>query len=152
MQRDYTQCARRLAQLTGPRHDRMRQAADILWEQLAETGVSWIGFYTISEDQTSMTLGPCRNTPACSPIELHGACGQSWHTRQSVVVHNTKDLGQNFIACDPRDASEVVIPLFNQDGTCWGVLDADSHTIGAFSQQDADQLTQLMQLAGLSQE
>jgi L-methionine (R)-S-oxide reductase len=150
MQRDYTQCARRLGTLSGPRIERMRHAADILWEQLADTGVSWIGFYTIDPAQTSMTLGPSRNSPACSPIELHGACGQAWQTRKPVIVHNIKDLGENYIACDPRDASEVIIPLFDESGSCWGVLDADSHTIGAFDQYDADQITELMHLAGLT--
>ncbi len=150
MKRNYTHCARRLGDISGPRIDRMRQAADILWEQLQNTGISWIGFYTIDPDKNSMTLGPSRNTPACSPIELHGACGQAWKTRQPIIVHNIKDLGENYIACDPRDASEVVIPLFDPDGSCWGVLDADSHAIGAFDQNDADQLTKLMHLAGLT--
>jgi L-methionine (R)-S-oxide reductase len=150
MERDYTHCARRLEGLSGPRHDRMRRAADILWEQLEDTGVSWIGFYLIDDSQTSMTLGPSRNSPACSPIELHGACGQAWQTRKPIIVHDIKDLGENYIACDPRDASEVVIPLFNPDGSCWGVLDADSHAVGAFDQHDADELTKLMHLAGLT--
>lgn len=150
MPRDYSDCARRLTDLTGARDDRMRTAIDILWDDLAPTGVSWIGFYFIADDESEMILGPRRDKPACSPIGLHGACGQSWRTRKPIVVHDVRALGEGYIACDPRDLSEVVVPLFEKNGDCWGVVDADSYEVGAFSQHDADELARLMKIAGLS--
>ncbi|MBK8266881.1 MAG: hypothetical protein IPK83_00670 [Planctomycetes bacterium] len=104
------------------RDDAMQAFVDASWSVLGPTGVSWIGFYIKSDDET-MTLGPRRDKPACSPIGLHGACGRAWVTRTPLVVCDVAELGENYIACDPRDRSEVVIPLFEESGECWGVLD-----------------------------
>ncbi len=128
----------------------MLAAADVLWNALAPTGVSWIGFYLKNVTADEMVLGPCRDKPACSPIGLQGACGQSWRDEQSLVVRDVRLLGEGYIACDPRDLSEVVVPLFEPDGACWGVLDADSFELGAFTQHDADALALLMVKFGLS--
>lgn len=139
--------------------DRLSALTDALWDHLAPTGVSWIGFYfgpgfrladgrTVGPDE--MLLGPCRDKPACSPIGLHGACGTAWRSARPMVVRDVRDLGPNYVACDPRDQSEVVVPLFDEHGACYGVLDADSFDIGAFSERDADELTALLVRAGVS--
>lgn len=60
------------------------------------------------------------------------------------------DLGPNYIACDPRDRSEVIIPLFDETGRCWGVLDVDSHDTGAFGDRDVDGLLTVLRRAGLT--
>jgi putative methionine-R-sulfoxide reductase with GAF domain len=125
----------------------MRAAVDLLWDALAGTGVSWIGFYEPGDD--CMILGPCRDKPACSPLGLEGMCGRSFLAREAFVVRDARELDGGYIACDPRDLSEVVIPLFD-DATCWGVLDADSFDVGAFDASDAVALTELMVIAGLS--
>lgn len=151
MDRDYAIIARTLTGLTGSRDERMRTVVDVLWEHLAQTGVSWVGFYLISEDQSEMTLGHRRDAPACNPIGLHGACGQCWQSRQPIVVDDVRTLGQGYIACDPRDLAEVVVPLLDHDGSCWGVLDLDSHAVGAFTNRDAAELAGLMRTTGLSQ-
>jgi putative methionine-R-sulfoxide reductase with GAF domain len=97
-----------------------------------------------------MLLDACRDKPACSPIGLHGACGRSWQEQRSLVVRDVRSLGAGYIACDPRDLSEVVVPLFERDGSCWGVLDADSYEVGSFTESDALSLAMLMVEAGLS--
>jgi len=43
-----------------------------------------------------------------------------------------------------------VIPLFDADGRCWGVLDLDSFTRGAFTMHDADALHECLAAAGLT--
>lgn len=149
MTRAYAAIEEKLLAIKGSRLDRMRAAADVLWESLSPTGISWVGFYTASPGDAEMLLGPCRDKPACSPIELHGACGQCWASRRSLVVHDVTVLGEGYIACDPRDRSEVVIPLFD-DGECWGVLDLDSYEVGAFDASDAEQLDRLMIVAKLT--
>ena len=60
------------------------------------------------------------------------------------------NLGAGYIACDPRDKSEVVVPCFDDDGSCWGVLDADSYDVRAFSEDDALALVAVLEDAGLS--
>lgn len=136
--RDYA--AIRAALPAAPPSDRavaMHLAVDLCWSHLARTGVSWIGFYLKSPGSDEMVLGPRRDKPACSPIGLHGACGRCWRERTPLVVRDVASLGAGYIACDPRDRSEVVLPLLEPDGTCWGVLDADSFDVAAFDERDA---------------
>lgn len=147
--RDYEALAREL-RVQGDRVSRMQGVVDALWEGLSGTGVSWIGFYTKTPGRDEMLLGPRRDKPACSPIGLHGACGRCWQTRKSLVVTDVAKLGAGYIACDPRDRSEVVVPLLEADGTCWGVLDADSYEVGAFNKEDAAGLALVMRAAGLT--
>jgi len=128
----------------------MQLAVDVLWSHLARTGVSWIGFYLKIAGADEMVLGPCRDKPACSPIGLHGACGRCWRERVPLVVRDVAVLGAGYIACDPRDRSEVVLPLFEADGSCWGVLDADSYDAGSFDERDANELGEVMRALGLS--
>lgn len=132
------------------RQQRMHAVVDALWDALKDTGVSWVGFYT-HEGGDELVLGPRRDKPACSPIGLHGACGQALRNRRPLIVRDVKELGANYVACDPRDASEVVVPLLDADGTCWGVLDLDSHELGSFSDADVVGLCGVLRAAGLSQ-
>lgn len=129
---------------------RTQAAVDVFWEFLAPTGVSWIGFYRKVAGKDELVLGPRRDKPACSPLGLHGACGRSWREGRALIVRDVAALGANYIACDPRDRSEVVVPLLEADGSCWGVLDADSFEVAAFDESDARGLAEAVQLAGLS--
>ncbi len=126
---------------------RMQGAVDAFWDVLAPTGVSWIGFYLKTRDE--MMLGPRRDKPACSPIGLHGACGRCWRERRALIVRDVATLGADYIACDPRDRSEVVVPLLEGD-SCWGVLDADSYEVGAFDESDVRGLAEAVEVVGLS--
>ena len=128
----------------------MQAAIDALWNALKDTGVSWVGFY-VHQGADELVLGPREPKPACSPIGLHGACGQVWQARKPLVVQDVRDLGDDYVACDPRDQSEVVIPCLDADGTCWGVLDLDSHDTGSFTRADVTGLTTVLQAAGLSE-
>ncbi len=128
----------------------MRRFVDAAWPVLHPAGVSWIGFYTKASESQDMILGPCRNKPACSPIGLHGVCGRGWQTRRPIIVRDVKSLGENYVACDPKDRSELVIPLFDQ-GACWGVLDLDSFDTGAFTDHDAHELQRLLLAASLTE-
>lgn len=143
---------------TGDRDRRMRSASDALWQALHPVGVSWIGFYEIAREGNThgaepggaMILGPHRDKPACSPIGLHGACGRSWRDRRALVVADVANLGEDYVACDPRDRAELVLPCLDTDGSCWGVLDADSFEPGCFDLEDARRLGQFLIAAGLT--
>ena len=141
-----------IASALRPQADRttaMRHVVDNLWEALHGSGVSWVGFYTKDTAADQMWLGPRRDKPACSPIGLHGVCGQAYRSGQPVVVRDVSELGENYVACDPRDRSEVVIPLLDQEGSCWGVLDLDSFEVGAFDRDDVAGLGLVLLAAGL---
>jgi len=82
---------------------------------------------------------------------MHGACGRGFKSRRALVVTDVAKLGEGYVACDPRDRSEVVIPMLEHDGTtCWGVFDADSFYTHAFAEDDVIGLYRVFVAAGLT--
>lgn len=129
----------------------MQWAVDSLWDAYRDDRLSWIGFYTKTPGADEMILLARRDKPACSPLGLNGMCGRCWKERRALVLDDVRAVpASEYVACDPRDLSEVVVPLFETDGTCWGVLDADSHEARAFNEHDAVELTSLVERLGLS--
>jgi putative methionine-R-sulfoxide reductase with GAF domain len=139
-----------------PLEERLSLICDMLWDALAPRGLSWVGFYAIDAQvpvrretrDGAMILVARRDKPACSPIGLQGVCGQSFLEESSRLVEDVALLGANYIACDPRDRSEVVVPIY-RNGECWGVLDADSHEIACFGDADVRGLGAVLRAAGL---
>ena len=130
----------------------MQVVVDAVWDALHERGVSWVGFYVDHPDRPDdqrLILGPRRDKPACSPLGMHGVCGQTLRKREVMIVRDPAQLGLNYIACDPRDRAELAIPLFDEKGNCWGVFDVDSWDIGAFDQRDAAGFQEVLRAAGL---
>ena len=149
--------------LRAPSHQQaMQRVVDAIWDAFNHGSVSagtpqhahavsWVGFYLPDpSDPASMILGPRRDKPACSPIGLHGACGRCHLARRPLVVADVKALGEGYIACDPRDRSELVVPILNPDGSSAGVLDFDSYDTHAFDAHDALAVMALVRAAGLS--
>lgn len=151
MKRDYEAIAKNLT-VTGDRTARMNACVDALWDALQNADVSWVGFYLPSEAGDELLLGPRRDKPACSPIGLHGACGKCFLSRVPLLVHDVKELGEAYVACDPRDQSEVVLPCLDESGACFAVLDLDSFSVGAFSDDDVAGLQKVLIAAGLTHE
>ena len=124
------------------------------WTHLRSTGVSWIGFYVIDDaDPDALVLGPRRDRPACSPIGLHGVCGQSLRRGETRIVGDVLDLGPDYVACDPRDRSEIVIPLrLGSVGRhpADTVLDLDSFETDSFSDDDDRWLRSCLACWGLA--
>jgi putative methionine-R-sulfoxide reductase with GAF domain len=148
--RPYDKLVQRLTS-QGSAAQRMRTFIDALWELLHPTGVSWAGFYLDQPnepDDRRLLLGPCRDKPACSPIGLHGVCGQALRFGTTRIVHDVIELGSSYVACDPRDKSEIVIPLEDERGHISAVLDLDSHEIGAFDDADDEGLRRALIAAG----
>jgi putative methionine-R-sulfoxide reductase with GAF domain len=155
---------------------RLQPLCDAFWEALAPRGVSWIGFYVaeaadgtiadsiaaegaVDRSRSSMeaprasgephlVLVARRDKPACSPIGLHGVCGQAFREELVRLVDDVALLGNAYVACDPRDRSEIVIPIY-RNGVLWGVLDADSHEVACFGESDIDGLSGVLRVAGL---
>ncbi|MCC6228298.1 MAG: hypothetical protein IT432_03630 [Phycisphaerales bacterium] len=139
----------------------MTLCCDLVWDAFGlesagpDTGgfakVSWVGFYEKATDADEMILVVRRDKPACSPIGLHGACGRSWTEQRVLVIPDVSTLGAGYIACDPNDKAELVLPMFDDRG-CWGVLDVDSFDVGAFAQHDARGMAALCERLGLSRQ
>ncbi len=151
--RNYESAARSAGESLAPgagMEERMRCVTDSLWQAFGNRGVSWCGFYLPDGSGDQLLLGPSRDKPACSPIGLHGVCGRAYRQKEPVVVRDTRDLGPDYIACDPRDRSEVVVPLFDAGGRCTAVLDLDSHEVASFDDADVSGLQAVLNHAGLS--
>lgn len=133
--------------------DRLDAFIEAAWSHLQGTGVSWIGFYLRSgSGGASLELGPCRDRPACSPIGVHGVCGQSFLTGLTRIVPDVLELGPDYVACDPRDRSEIVIPIRMDsagDRPADAVLDLDSFELDSFSDEDDLLLRDCLLRAGL---
>ena len=101
----------------------------------------WVGFYI--PDGDAMTLGPSAGPPACSSIGYQGVCGAAFKSGNSLIV---PDVGKfpGHIVCDPESKSEIVIPVKNSENTVFALLDVDSDTIDAFSEEDAEFLEYLV--------
>lgn len=141
-----------LRQSSPPRNrsEAMATCIRLLWDAFAHSPLSWIGFYEKVAGTDEMVLVCREPKPACSPIGLHGMCGRGWIDRRSIIIADVRTLGGNYIACDPRDQSELVVPCMNSDGTCWGVLDADSYDTNAFDDRDEEGMHALLRILGLT--
>lgn len=107
---------------------RLRAVVDVYWGHFgfdkaevggSSRGVSWCGFYRREETDEvghEMTLICREPKPACSPIGLAGMCGRGWRDEAAYVVRDVRVLGENYIACDPRDQSELVVGVWD----VWG--------------------------------
>ena len=147
--RSYDQLSSVMLRPMASRDAAMNLFVETAWRSLSSKGVSWIGFYTANPGDAQMILGPSRNKPACSPIGMHGACGRVFQSSRPLVVRDVANLGEGYIACDPNDRSEVVIPLLDGSGEAWGVLDADSFEADAFDQRDVEGLADALRAGGL---
>lgn len=152
--RDYQSLLARVAPLAGSAPaDRMQGVVDVVWDAFSTLGVSWVGFYLADESKPEserLILGPRRDKPACSPIGLHGVCGAGYRTARTQIVRDVADLGPDYIACDPRDRSEIVVPITEADGRVTAVLDVDSFDLASFTEHDDAGLRALLEAAGFT--
>lgn len=113
------------------------------WIYHAIPGLNWSGFYLWSDKDQELILGPFQGMPACIRIKAErGVCGQAYRERKTLNVADVHEF-PGHIACDSASRSELVIPLI-KDQLCIGVLDLDAPSLARFSQQDAEELTRIM--------
>ena len=120
----------------------LANASALLWEMLPD--LNWAGFYLTEkneEGQPLLVLGPFQGRPACIEIPWgRGVCGTAAATGKTQLVPDVH-LFPGHIACDAASASEIVVPLKDNDGSVFGVLDLDSPVIGRFTEEDKAGLT-----------
>ena len=110
----------------------MANAAALVWETLP--GLNWAGFYRNVDGE--LVLGPFQGRPACIRIPFgQGVCGAA---AESLQVQRVEDVHAfpGHIACDAASASELVVPILDQDGKLIAVLDLDSPTPARFTEED----------------
>lgn len=107
----------------------------------------WVGFYLVKNEQ--LVLGPFQGPVACTRINIgKGVCGSAWQQQQAIIVDDV-DAFPGHIACSALSKSEIVIPLYDANKQCIGVLDVDSDTYSMFDKTDEHFLTQVIELLKL---
>lgn len=133
---------RELLQKTSNRTARMSTVAALLHHKMPH--FFWTGFYTLIEDD--LIVGPYQGPLACLVLDKHkGVCWAGIQSRKTIVVPDVHRF-PGHIACDSRSNSEIVVPLLDQYGQVWSVLDVDSQKISAFSEVDREWLEKIVRL------
>lgn len=104
----------------------------------------WVGFYLVENQE--LVLGPFQGPVACTRIAFgKGVCGTAALTGEIQIVPDVEKF-PGHIACSSASRSEIVIPIFDHQNKCLGVLDVDSEILNHFDETDAEQLTKLLTL------
>ena len=104
----------------------------------------WTGFYRVVDNE--LLLGPFQGPVACMHIPFgRGVCGTAWKRQETVVVPDVEQF-PGHIACSSASRSEIVVPVFNREGTVIAVLDIDSEKLATFDDVDRQYLEQICQL------
>lgn len=107
-------------------------------------GFLWTGFYRVV-DPGVLQVGPYQGGLGCLEIAFgRGVCGTAAAEKRTVIVQNVAEF-PGHITCDARSRSEIVVPIINRAGELIAVLDIDSESIGAFSDEDGDGLGNLVE-------
>lgn len=105
----------------------------------------WVGFYVVRDGR--LMVGPYQGTLGCLYIDFgRGVCGKAAATRETQLVKNTHSLAQgtDHIACDPNSASEIVVPVFDEQGELIAVFDVDSTMEESFDTIDQTYLERIL--------
>ena len=104
----------------------------------------WTGFYRVSGGE--LILGPFQGPVACIHIAYgRGVCGTAWKRGATIVVPDV-DLFPGHIACSSESKSEIVVPLFGDDGEVFAVLDIDSERLATFDDIDSRYLEEICKM------
>ena len=104
-------------------------------------GFHWVGFYLVKADE--LVLGPFQGPVACTRIaKAKGVCGAAWSKNKTQIVPDVEQF-PGHIACSAQTKSEIVVPIHDNQGNVWAVLDIDSDKHGDFSDIDRAALEQL---------
>jgi GAF domain-containing protein len=121
---------------------RMSTLASLLHHKMPH--FSWTGFYIL--DKGELTVGPYQGLLACLILEKNrGVCWAGVLEKKTIIVPDVEKF-PGHIPCDEATRSEIVVPLFDENGEVWAVLDVDSRKKDAFSEVDKDGLERLAQM------
>ena len=111
-------------------------------------GFFWTGFYRVVQqpEKSELLLGPFQGPVACMHIGYgRGVCGTAWKEGKTIVVSDVEQF-PGHIACSSLSRSEIVVPLFDAQGTVVAVLDIDSKELNTFDDTDREGLEKILTL------
>lgn len=104
----------------------------------------WTGFYRVVGNE--LVLGPFQGPVACMHIPYgKGVCGTAWKQGQAIVVPDVEQF-PGHIACSSESRSEIVVPVFDDNGKVMAVLDIDSDQLGTFDDTDRNYLEDICKM------
>ena len=107
-------------------------------------GFWWTGFYRVIDNE--LVLGPFQGPVACMHIPYgKGVCGTAWQRGETVIVPDVEQF-PGHIACSSESKSEIVVPVFDNDGKVMAVLDIDSDRLATFDDIDRKYLEDICKL------
>ena len=103
----------------------------------------WTGFYRVVAPEL-MKIGPYQGGHGCLVIPFsRGVCGAAARSGEVQLVADV-DAFPDHIACASSTRSELVIPVTDKEGALIAVLDIDSDQPDAFTQDDADGISEIL--------
>ena len=119
----------------------LSNASALLKSRLPNT--VFAGFYLF--DGSELILGPFQGGVSCIRISIgKGVCGEAARFQGTVIVGDVTTY-PNYISCDSRAKSEIVVPMV-KNGQLLGVLDLDSSEIDDYDTIDRDYLEQFVEI------
>lgn len=104
----------------------------------------WTGYYLLRDGE--LLVDHYQGPVACMKLKKDtGVCWAGIHQKETIVVPDVHEF-PGHIACDGRSNSEIVIPLKDQEGNIYGVLDVDSSDKNSFDEVDAEYLQKILEL------
>ncbi|MEM8978342.1 MAG: GAF domain-containing protein [Pseudomonadota bacterium] len=141
---DYPTLAKTLAALTDGETDEVALMATVVCEvHHADARFDWTGFYRVTEPNL-LKIGPYQGGHGCLVIPFdRGVCGAAARTGEVQLVADVNAF-EGHIACAASTQSELVLPVRNGAGHVIFVFDIDSNQPAAFTQEDADELSKIL--------
>lgn len=105
----------------------------------------WTGFYVVDQEKPNeLVIGPYQGTLGCLRIPFgKGVCGAAAETGVTQIVEDVHAF-PGHIACDARSESEIVVPVFNSNGSLVAVFDVDSDQLAQFDETDREFLESIL--------
>lgn len=101
----------------------------------------WVGFYFVEKNR--LVLGPFQGPPACVFLQKNqGVCATCVSEKKTLIVSDVHQF-PGHVACDPNSKSEIVVPVFDEQGVLKAILDVDSNELNAFDETDQICLEQI---------
>ena len=134
---DYPALAARVAALSQGETDEVALMATLVCEiHHAHPRADWTGVYRVVAPEL-LKIGPYQGAHGCLVIPFsRGVCGAAARTGQVQIVPDVAEFPDH-IACPASTRSELVLPILGAGGRLIGVLDLDSDTPAAFTEEDA---------------
>ena len=142
--RDYHEVSQRLRAICTGETDEIAIMATLSQELFASfDGFDWVGFYRVVQPDL-LKIGPYQGGHGCLVIPFdNGVCGAAARTGEVQLVDDVETF-DGHIACSASTRSEMVMPIFDRQGSLRAVLDIDSDQLAFFTSEDIRHLSDIL--------